>query len=504
MCSQKSAKFQSTHQQLKVNACTFGCGLHGCMSAGVCRYLGTAIKGTRTFLFADCRKKTKPMNILTKHEFGMFLARRTILSLLTFACCFNTSYSQTTNEIISELKNTFETYDVGPFTRSDGNKWMTIYYNAPVITLHFYLDNKGWDNRMYHSHTTITFDVLKTNFRDTYSIYSSYNSIGLELYCRTGIEVVSRYTDSSHNKNELPQEYVFKCTSNAISNRLINGFKNLQSLAKEDNVKQSLPNILDNAELVVQKISFVTPDESGKLKANQTGCIRVELNNTNSNNAVDISCVVNEQNKSELFSFDQYTPLNILAGYATGVINVQIKASESIDNNNYQFDVKVMYKGFTLKQETISISTANPKRQQIASNGTGGISRNKTIRMRKNSGNTYLVSCKVNGLPLDFIFDTGASSVTLSRKQASFMLRNGYLSKEDIVGSSSYQTANGDIATGMVIKLKKIDISGLVLNNVEATIINSDSAPLLLGQSALSRLGKIQIDYKSSTLTIIR
>jgi hypothetical protein len=38
----------------------------------------------------------------------------------------------------------------------------------------------------------------------------------------------------------------------------------------------------------------------------------------------------------------------------------------------------------------------------------------------------------------------------------------------------------------------------------EASIINSDSAPLLLGQSALSRLGKIQIDYQNSTLTIIR
>ncbi len=130
--------------------------------------------------------------------------------------------------------------------------------------------------------------------------------------------------------------------------------------------------------------------------------------------------------------------------------------------------------------------------------------RNKTIRMKKMVGNTYLISCKVNGLPLDFIFDTGASSVTLSKKQAVFMLKNGYLSKSDIIGSNAYQTATGDIAIGTVIRLKKIDINGLILNNVEASIINSDSAPLLLGQSALSRLGKMQIDYKNSTLTIIR
>lgn len=53
-------------------------------------------------------------------------------------------------------------------------------------------------------------------------------------------------------------------------------------------------------------------------------------------------------------------------------------------------------------------------------------------------------------------------------------------------------------------KLKKIEISGLVLYNVNASIINNDNAPLLLGQSALSKLGKIQIDYNNSTLTIIR
>ena len=119
-------------------------------------------------------------------------------------------------------------------------------------------------------------------------------------------------------------------------------------------------------------------------------------------------------------------------------------------------------------------------------------------------GNTYLIACKVNGLPLNFIFDTGASSVTLSRKEAVFMLKNGYLSTNDIIGQTSYQTADGDISIGTTIKLKKIEISGLVLYNIEASIINNDNAPLLLGQSALSKLGKIQIDYNNSTLTIIR
>lgn len=432
------------------------------------------------------------------------------LAFLIFLCLdFINIYAQTANEIISELQNTIVTYNVWPHPNSLLKvKSALVDYRAPIITLKIIAEKESGGN-LDRSIVTIKFDVLKAGYWDT-SPYA-LTTHTFEIYSQSGIEVKSNFisiprygNNYETNDTKLQDAFYIPCNSGAICTRLINAFKNLKALAKEDNVRRSAPNILDNAELSVQKISFVAPDESGKLKANQTGCIKVEVKNKDSNNALEISCIVNEKNKSEFFTFEQYTTLDKIGGYETGVINVPIKVSENIDNNTYLFDVKVSYKGRTLKQETISITTSNPRKQQTVSSGTGGANRNKIVRMRKMSGNTYLVSCKVNGLPLDFIFDTGASSVTLSRKQAQFMLRNGYLSRSDIVGSSSYQTASGDIATGMVIKLKRIEISGLVLNNVEATIINSDSAPLLLGQSALSRLGKIQIDYRNSTLTIIR
>ena len=42
------------------------------------------------------------------------------------------------------------------------------------------------------------------------------------------------------------------------------------------------------------------------------------------------------------------------------------------------------------------------------------------------------------------------------------------------------------------------------MEDVEASIVHEMEAPLLLGQSAIGRLGKIQIDPKGSTLTIIK
>ena len=84
------------------------------------------------------------------------------------------------------------------------------------------------------------------------------------------------------------------------------------------------------------------------------------------------------------------------------------------------------------------------------------------------------------------------------------MLKNGYLKRSNIRGKQNYQTANGSISTGTVITIEKIVIGGVPLYNVEATIIDNDNAPLLFGQSALSKLGKIQINYKQTNLTIIK
>lgn len=124
--------------------------------------------------------------------------------------------------------------------------------------------------------------------------------------------------------------------------------------------------------------------------------------------------------------------------------------------------------------------------------------------MTKKSGNTFLISCKINGLPLDFIFDIGASSVTLSLSEVNFMLKNGYLSLNDILREERYQTASGAIQAGTKVILRRIEIDGLVLRDIEASIIHTDNALLLLGQSALKQLRTVQVDYQNSTLTIIR
>lgn len=124
------------------------------------------------------------------------------------------------------------------------------------------------------------------------------------------------------------------------------------------------------------------------------------------------------------------------------------------------------------------------------------------IQMKKMYSGIYEVACSINNLPLKFIFDTGASSVSISSVEASFMLKNGYLTADDIKGKEYFSTATGEIHEGTIIRLREIKIGDAVLKNIDASVAHNQQAPLLLGQSVLERFGTITIDDINSKLII--
>lgn len=117
-------------------------------------------------------------------------------------------------------------------------------------------------------------------------------------------------------------------------------------------------------------------------------------------------------------------------------------------------------------------------------------------------GGVCKVKCAINGLPLHFIFDTGATDVSISSVEATFMAKNDFLSSSDIIGKQNYQTADGNITEGTIINLKDVKLGSLHLNNIKASVVRNQAAPLLLGQSVLSKLGKIEIDNTKKVLRI--
>jgi aspartyl protease family protein len=118
----------------------------------------------------------------------------------------------------------------------------------------------------------------------------------------------------------------------------------------------------------------------------------------------------------------------------------------------------------------------------------------KVIVQMENKNGVKYIWVEINGLRLKFIFDTGASNICISAAEATVLYRQGTLQSEDILDMQYFQDATGTISVGTRINIKTLKIGNKVLTNVEAIVIDNNQAPLLLGQSALEKFGKITID----------
>lgn len=119
-------------------------------------------------------------------------------------------------------------------------------------------------------------------------------------------------------------------------------------------------------------------------------------------------------------------------------------------------------------------------------------------------GGVYEIPISINGvLKLNFIFDAGAADVSISSDVALTLIRTGTLKNEDFIGSETYKFADGSTAKSKVFLIKEIQIGNKKVFNIKASISNSLTAPLLLGQSVLNKFGKVTIDYKNEIILFV-
>lgn len=115
------------------------------------------------------------------------------------------------------------------------------------------------------------------------------------------------------------------------------------------------------------------------------------------------------------------------------------------------------------------------------------------VKLKKNGG-VYEMVAEINGIPKIFIYDTGASNIVISLKELRQLIENETISEDDIIGEIQSIVADGSVVNGLEINLKSVKIGNKTLNNVEAIVLESADTPLLLGQTALSRFGKVTVD----------
>ena len=243
-------------------------------------------------------------------------------------------------------------------------------------------------------------------------------------------------------------------------------------------------------------------DERGAMRLLDT---MLAYNHESAGGYYDAACLYSRMNQKTKAM--EYLRMALERGYTRFT---HIERDHDLDNIRDEEEFKRLIEEYKDKKQVKNEGKPAPdseiKSGGVTKGGVGplGMAESKTAEIPfRRRGGVQEVACKVNGLPLNFIFDTGAGDVTISSVEAAFMFKNGYLSSKDVLGKASYRTASGDIVAGTVINLDRIELAeGVTLNNVRASVVKGQEAPLLLGQSVFRRLGKIEIDNQRQVIRV--
>lgn len=108
----------------------------------------------------------------------------------------------------------------------------------------------------------------------------------------------------------------------------------------------------------------------------------------------------------------------------------------------------------------------------------------------------YYMTALVNGVPIEFVVDTGATHVVLNQADAK---RIG-IDLNDVTYIGSANTANGVVRTAP-IRIETLTIGDITDRNIRAVVNGGPMEGSLLGMSYLNRFSKIEISRGRLILT---
>lgn len=119
-----------------------------------------------------------------------------------------------------------------------------------------------------------------------------------------------------------------------------------------------------------------------------------------------------------------------------------------------------------------------------------------TVVIQRGWQGHFFTDGDVAGKSLNFLVDTGATTVALSKDQAHFV----GVDVDHLTYDRKMETASGTI-TAASVTLPRLRIGDIQLLDVQATVLDTPSDIALLGQSFLSRIDQVSIAGDRMTLT---
>jgi clan AA aspartic protease (TIGR02281 family) len=121
------------------------------------------------------------------------------------------------------------------------------------------------------------------------------------------------------------------------------------------------------------------------------------------------------------------------------------------------------------------------------------------IALSPSGSDGYAMTVLVNQTEIVFRLDTGADTTCISKENASSLMDDGSLSRDDFIGVKNYENADGSVSRSLEVKLREVVIANYVLHDVEAGV--ACPSPLL-GQNILKHFKGFSVNNARSVLVL--
>lgn len=187
---------------------------------------------------------------------------------------------------------------------------------------------------------------------------------------------------------------------------------------------------------------------------------------------------------------DHGLPLYFVQQFGAPIVMVQIGG-----NGNYIYFYTYYRPNIEKIQQSSDLTASSGVPQSSSSS-------NKLVIPMKKENGVYVVPVKINSqFELKFIVDSGAADVAVPSDVVSTLIRTGTIASTDFTGAQTYVLADGTKVPSTTFVLKSLEVGGVVVNNITASV-SSSSGSLLLGQSFLEKFKHWSIDNNNHDLIV--
>ncbi len=205
-------------------------------------------------------------------------------------------------------------------------------------------------------------------------------------------------------------------------------------------------------------------------------------------NASFPSALEDEDNQ---INFIRLLGFSVLIG--SGFLHMRMKMGEVLRNMAAWFGIAALiFLGYSYRGELEGVK--NRVLGELVPS-QGAVLDEQTISFRGSRNGHFQIQAEVNGRPVDFMLDTGATSIVLTLQDAE---RLGF-GPESLRFTGRASTANGMIKTARVT-LRRLRVGPIAFEDVPAVVNGGVLSKSLLGMSFLDRLRSYSVNNGTLTL----